>query len=76
MLLWFLIIISVNVDGTVNASLQYPTNFAFNNEKSCDANGRKISDQFQLERGTKNSKLYWICKPVDLQSLVNALPKT
>ena len=76
MMLWFLIIVSVNSNGTVNASLQYPTNYSYNNEAACEANGKKISDEFQLERGTKNSKIFWTCKPVDIKDVAKMLPPT
>ena len=74
MMLWFLIIVSVNSNGTVNASLQYPTSYQYNSEASCEANGKKISDEQQLERGTKNSKIFWICKPVDIKDIAKMLP--
>ena len=74
MMLWFLIIIAVNSNGTVSTSLQYPTRYTFNNEAACESNGRKISDEFQLERGTKNSKIFWDCKPVELEAIIKMLP--
>ena len=74
MLLWFLIIISVNSNGTVNAALEYPTNYRYNSEATCESNGRKKVNDIQLELGTKNSKLFWICKPVDIKEVAKMLP--
>ena len=74
MLFWFLIIISVNSNGTVNATLEYPTSYRYNSEELCDANGRKKVNEIQIELGTKNSKLFWICKPIDIKELVKILP--
>lgn len=76
MMIWFLVIVSVNSNGTVNASLQFPTQYSYNSESSCEANGKKISDEFQLERGTKNSKIFWTCKPVDIKDIAKILPPT
>ena len=74
MLFWFLIIVSVNSNGTVNATLEYPTSYRYNSEALCEANGRKKVNEIQLELGTKNSKLFWICKPIDIKELVKILP--
>jgi hypothetical protein len=74
MFIWFLIIVSVNSNGTVNATLQFPSSYQFNSEAACERNGKQKSDEYQLEMGTKNSKLFWICKPVDIKDIANVLP--
>jgi hypothetical protein len=74
MLLWFLIIISVNSNGTVNAALEYPTSYRFNSESHCETNGRKKVNELQMELGTKNSKLFYICKPLDVKEVAKMLP--
>jgi hypothetical protein len=76
MLLWFLIIISVNSNGTVNAALEYPTNYKYNSEDLCEANGRRKVNELQMELGTKNSKLFYICKPIDIREIAKILPNS
>ena len=73
---WFLVVVTLNVNGSVRISTQYPTSQSFNNEKSCEANGQKIADASQIELGTKNSKVFWICKNVSYETVGNTLRPT
>ena len=66
---WFLVFVTINVNGSVFINTQYPTSAAFNNEASCEANGQKIANEAQLELGTKNSKVFWICKNVSYETI-------
>ena len=72
---WILVVASVNMNGTVNLMTQYPLAPEFNNKYSCEQNGQKIADQAQLELGTKNSKVFWICKSVSYEAIAKTLPQ-
>ena len=71
---WILVLVAVNANGTVNISTQYPTSYTNNNEKSCDESGKKAANEMQLEKGTKNSKVFWLCRSAEFETIVKALP--
>ena len=73
-MLWFLVLISVNINGTVSTQLHWPTKPQFNSEKECDASGQAIADKLQLELGTSNSKVFWACKSVSYSDIANTIP--
>lgn len=74
-MLWFLVLISVNINGTVNAQLQWPTKPQYNSENGCEASGQAIADKMQVELGTSNSKVFWICKGVPYSDIANTIPQ-
>jgi hypothetical protein len=71
---WVLVLAAVNINGTINLMIHYPTSPNFNTESSCEANGKKISNETQLELGTKNSKVFWTCKAVPYETIAKTLP--
>lgn len=71
---WILVLAAVNINGTINLMLQYPTSPSFNTESSCEASGKKLSNEAQLELGTKNSKIFWICNAVPYETIARTLP--
>ena len=66
---WFLVVVTINVSGTVLISTQYPSTPAVNNKES----GKKIADETQLENGTKNAQVFWLCKNVPYETVVKTL---
>ena len=70
---WFLVVVTINVSGTVLISTQYPSTADVNNEASCDAIGRKIANETQLENGTKNAQVFWLCKNVPYETVAKTL---
>lgn len=66
---WFVILASLNADGTLNADLKYPLDPKFNNEKSCQESGQALADQLQLELGTTNSKVFFLCTSIPMDEL-------
>ena len=70
---WFLVMVTINVSGTVLISTQYPSTPAVNNKESCEEIGKKIADEIQLENGTKNAQVFWLCKNVPYETVVKTL---
>jgi hypothetical protein len=71
-MIWFIIMMVVNTDGSVNAGLHYPLQPQFNNEKSCNETGQTLADEEQLKVGLNNGKIFWKCEPIlfdDIKSL-------
>jgi hypothetical protein len=67
--IWFIILMTVNSDGSVNATLQYPLQPQFNNEKNCLESGQALADQEQLKVGLNNGKIFWRCEPVGYDAI-------
>lgn len=66
---WFIIMMSVNSDGSVSATLQYPLQPQFNNEKSCLESGQALADEEQLKIGSNNGKIFWRCEGVNFDAI-------
>lgn len=66
---WFIMLMIVNSDGSVNATLQYPLKPQFNNEKSCLETGQILADEEQLKIGLNNGKIFWRCEPIPMDKL-------
>lgn len=66
---WFIMLMVSNADGTANAELQYPLQPQFNNEKSCNETGQILADETQLKIGLNNGKVFWKCEPVPMDKL-------
>lgn len=74
MMIWFLIVISVNSNSTVNAEIEYPNSYQYNSEADCKRNGQKNADEYQMKFGTNNSKVFWKCQAIPLKDIAKILP--
>jgi hypothetical protein len=68
-MIWFIIMMVVNADGSVNAALHYPLQPQFNNEKSCNENGQTLADEEQLKIGLNNGTIFWRCEPIPYEKI-------
>lgn len=62
-------------NGDVYAEVQFPNSAEYNNEKSCNESGIAITNQKQLEIGTKSGTVYFTCQAATSDTLLKAISK-
>ena len=61
-MIWFIILTTVMNNGDVYTDVRPATTPEYNNEQSCNAAGKILVDQKQIEVGTSNGKTYYVCQ--------------
>ena len=75
-MIWFIVLTTIMSNGDVYAEVQFPNSAEYNNEKSCNESGNAITNQKQLEIGTKAGTVYFICQSASSDGLLNLLGKS
>ena len=73
---WYVILVVINASGTADAVTHYPKSPAYNNESSCKEYGEILAAKIQLEKGTKNAKVFWKCESLSYETIAKSLPRT
>ena len=74
-MIWFIILNVLMSDGTLYTDVHFPNNPKYNNEKDCNEAGQAMTDQKQLEIGTKSGTVYFICRAITAEEIKKATAK-
>lgn len=73
---WFIVLTIVLNNGEVYTDIRPVTDPKYNNEKECNDVGRILVDQKQIEIGTNDGKVYYICQSFSQEQLDKGMGKT
>lgn len=73
---WYVILVVINANGTVNATTHYPKLPQYNFESNCKEAGKALADKAQLEAGTNNAKVFWRCEALSYETVAKTLPRS
>lgn len=74
-MIWFIVLTTIMTNGEVFTEIRPATSPDVNTEAQCMEAGKIIVDQKQLEVGTVNGKVYYICHSLSGEEIRKATGK-
>lgn len=75
-MIWLLLVVSINADGSVSSVINTPNKAEFNTEAVCKETGQALVNQLQVKIGTNNARFYWKCEGLPYKELMKSMPST
>ena len=72
-MIWFIVLTTILNNGDVYTEVRPATSPEYNTQEQCIAAGQLIVDQKQIEIGTTNGKVYYICHSLTSEEILKAL---
>lgn len=74
-MIWFIILTTIMTNGDVYTEIRPATSPEVNTEQQCNDAGKIIVEQKQIELGTTNGKVYYVCQSLTEQEVNKATGK-
>lgn len=74
-MIWFIILITVTIDGKVYSEIRPAASPEYNNEETCNKAGIALAEQEQMKIGTDVGSVYFICKSITKETFDKANAK-
>lgn len=75
-MIWFIVLTTIMGNGEVYTEVRPATSPEFNTKEQCLAAGQLIVDQKQIEVGTDNGKVYYVCHSITADEFLKAVGKS